>query len=124
MFTLRFAAPLLLALSLLAPFGAAQTCAGDPGFELEINPPVVPIGSLFEECLRTPPGTWTAFMIVSLDTGSVSTKAGNLCVVPPFLAIIDAPIPPNGELCLSDRQMPCSPEFITGSSWPCPIRCP
>ncbi|MGQ0553196.1 MAG: SdrD B-like domain-containing protein [Planctomycetota bacterium] len=108
----RLLALILLTLSLLSPVGFAQDCATDPGFEITITPPVVPIGTMFEECLITPPGGYTVYMIASAQTGLTPTNYGPLCVAPPFFGVFVFPMPLSGVLCLGERLMPCDPAYI------------
>ncbi len=109
-----FAVPMALAIAacLLAPTLRAQDCPHDQGFEITVIPPVVPIGTPFGECFQTPPGHWTAFVVLSLHKGTTHTVAGNLGVAPPFLTIFPLPMPESGVLCLGDRQMPCDASLI------------
>lgn len=111
----RSLSALALPLCLLAPSADAQNCAGDPGFEILINPPVVAIGETFEECLVTPPGDWTALLILSLNPGSIPTIAGELCLGLPWVDIFPFPMPPDGLLCLGSRTLPCDP-FLIGAT--------
>ncbi len=112
MFLTRLALPMALAACLFSSSLTAQTCTGDPGFELTVIPPVVPLGTAFGECFTMPAGNWTAFVVLSLHTGTTHTIAGDLCVTPPFLTVFPLPIPRSGVLCLGDRQLPCDASLI------------
>ena len=109
---IRFVFALSLVLVPLASTGMAQPCTGDPGFELAVLPPTVEIGASFNECLTTPPGDWNAFLLVSFSTGTTPSVVGDLCVGLPFVAIFLLQMPPDGQLCLADRQLPCDPSLI------------
>lgn len=111
-FPTRLVAPLLLALGLFAPASAAQNCTGDPGFGITLDPPDVEIGEWFEECIETPPGPWTVFLLPSFTTGSTPSKFGELCVGTPFIGIYVLPMPFGGDLCLGQRQIPCDAAYI------------
>ena len=108
----RLAFALALAVSLPVASSRAQDCTGDPGFELAVLPPIVEIGASFNECLTTPPGDWNAFLLVSFSTGTTPSVVGDLCVGLPFVAMFLLQMPPEGQLCLADRQLPCDPSLI------------
>ena len=109
---LRVVGVLSVFLVLTAAGARAQDCTGDTGFELSVLPAEVAIGANFNECLTTPPGNWTAYLFVSLSAGPTPSKVGELCVGLPFVALFILQMPPEGVLCLADRQLPCDPNLI------------
>jgi hypothetical protein len=96
----------LLAATLTSGPLAAQDCAGDPGYALDL-PDVVPLGSSFTISM-TAPGNSLAFLLVGGSDGPIPTKYGPLCVGAPLIAVYAIPMPPSGMLELA-HNVPCDP---------------
>ncbi|MBI4879457.1 MAG: hypothetical protein HY812_07320 [Planctomycetes bacterium] len=87
-----FAPAALAALVSLSPAAAAADCPGDPGFELLVLPPEVPIGTSFDVTIVAPPGS-IVILLLSPTAGPTPTPFGALCVGFPPAAAVIIPMP-------------------------------